>query len=117
MKKVELKDVKPYAAPGHFNMTALRLHAKGETDCQGYWMGMSHFLPQGGAELGAVPAEMVYFVLEGELTLYDEKKNKTVLKKWDSIHIAPGEVRSLINETNLPATQLVIGTYPPPPGK
>jgi quercetin dioxygenase-like cupin family protein len=78
---------------------------------------MSHFLPQGGAELGAVPAEMVYFVLEGELTLYDEKKNKTVLKKWDSIHIAPGEVRSLINESNLPATQLVIGTYPPPPGK
>ena len=113
MKKVELKDVKPYAAAGHFNMTALRLHAKAETDCQGYWMGMSHFLPEGGAELVAVPAEMVYFVLEGEVTIYDKDKVKTVLKKWDSIHIAQGEVRSLINESNLTATMLVIGTYPP----
>jgi quercetin dioxygenase-like cupin family protein len=113
MKKVELKDVKPYDAKGHFNMAALRLQAKAETDCQNYWVGMSHFLPGGGAEMGVVPAEMVYFVLEGELTVYDDKNNKIVLKKWDSLHIAPGEKRSLINETSLPATQLVIGTYPP----
>ena len=55
MKKVELKDVKPYAAPKHFNMTALRLHGKEETGSTKFWMGLSHFLPQGGAEFDASP--------------------------------------------------------------
>ena len=113
MIKVELKDVKPYAAPGHFNMTALRLHAKAETDSQAFWMGMSHFLPQGGANFDAGPTEKIYFVLEGEVTIYDPEKKPIVLKKWDSLHIAPGEGRSLMNESNLPATMLVLGTYPP----
>lgn len=30
MKKIELKDVKPYDAPGHFGMTAMRLQGKEE---------------------------------------------------------------------------------------
>ena len=50
MKKVELKDVKPYQALKHFNMTALRLHGKEETGSQKFWMGLSHFLPGGGAK-------------------------------------------------------------------
>jgi len=28
MKKVTLKQVKPYEAPGHFNMVTLKLHGK-----------------------------------------------------------------------------------------
>ena len=69
MKKVELKDAKPYAPPKHFNMTALRLHGKEETGTQQLWMGLSHFLPNGGAEMDATPAEKLYFVLEGEITV------------------------------------------------
>jgi quercetin dioxygenase-like cupin family protein len=112
MKKVELKDVKPYAAPKHFNMTALRLHGKEESGSKKFWMGLSHFLPQGGAEFDASPTEKVYFVLEGEVTVIDEKKNKIVLKKHDSIHIDGNEGRSIINETNEPASMLVVINYP-----
>ena len=45
-EKSELKDVKPYQAPKHFNMTALRLHGKEETGSKRFWMGLSHFLPE-----------------------------------------------------------------------
>ena len=50
MKKVEIKDVKTYEAPGHFAMTAMRLQGKEETGATKFWMGLSHFLPGGGAE-------------------------------------------------------------------
>jgi hypothetical protein len=50
MKKVSLSQVKAYPAPGHFNMTAMRLQGKDETGAQKFWMGLSYFLPGGGAE-------------------------------------------------------------------
>jgi len=112
MKKVELKDVKPYTAARHFNMTALRLHGREETGAQKFWMGLSHFLPQGGAEFDASPTEKIYFVLEGEVTVINAEKEKVVLKAWDSIHIGPNEGRSIINESNKPASMLVVINYP-----
>jgi quercetin dioxygenase-like cupin family protein len=112
MVKRELKDVKPYQAPKHFNMTALRLHGKEESGAEKFWMGMSHFLPQGGAEYDESPTEKVYFVLEGEVTVYTKEKKKIVLKKYDSIHIGANEGRSIMNESNLPATMLVVINYP-----
>jgi len=107
MKKIELKNVKPYAAQKHFNMTALRLHSKEETGAK-FMMGLSHFLPGGGAEFDAGPTEKVYFVLEGEITVIDADKNKIVLRKNDSIFIAGGEGREILNETNMPASMLVV---------
>ncbi|MBW1997254.1 MAG: cupin domain-containing protein [Deltaproteobacteria bacterium] len=111
MKKVEIKDVKPYDAPGHFNMTALRLHGKEESGAKKFWMGLSHFLPQGGAEFGATDTEKIYFVLEGEVTIKTEKE-EIVLKPWDSIYIGPNEGRAIINNTNKPASMLVVINYP-----
>jgi quercetin dioxygenase-like cupin family protein len=111
MKKVELKDVKPYQAPKHFNMTALRLHGKEETGAKKFWMGMSHFLPGGGAEYDASPTEKIYFVLDGEVTVKSEDA-EIVLRAWDSIYIGPNEGRSLINATNRPASMLVVINYP-----
>lgn len=107
MKKIELKDAKPYQAPKHFNMTALRLHGKEESGAQKFTMGMSHFLPGGGAEYGVSPVEIVYFVLEGEITIRTNDE-KIVLKQWDSLHISPGEGREVINETNKPVSMLVV---------
>lgn len=111
MKKVELKDVKPYQAPKHFNMTALRLHGKEETGSKRFWMGMSHFLPGGGAEYDASPTEKIYFVLDGEVTVKSDKED-IVLRAWDSIYIGPNEGRSIINATNRPASMLVVINYP-----
>jgi quercetin dioxygenase-like cupin family protein len=111
MKKIELKDVKPYDAAGHFLMTAMRLHGKEESGAQKFWMGLSHFLPGGGAEMGATPTDKVYFVLEGEVTIQTPKEEIT-LKAWDSIFIGPNEQRAIINKTNKPASMLVVINYP-----
>lgn len=111
MKKVELKDVKPYQAARHFNMTALKLHGKEETGAEKFWMGLSHFLPCGGAEYDKSPVEKIYFVLKGEVTI--KTKDKIILlKEWDSIHIGPNEGREIINESNKPASMLVVINYP-----
>jgi glyoxylate utilization-related uncharacterized protein len=113
MKKVELKDVKAYEAPGHFGMTAMRLHGKEETGIQKFWMGLSHFLPGGGAEWAYEdsPLEKIYFVLEGEMTV-KSKKEEIVLRKWDSLYLGPNEGREVINNTKKPASMLVVINYP-----
>ena len=111
MKKVEIKDVKRYDAAGHFGMTAMRLHGKAETGAQKFWMGLSHFLPGGGAEMSSTPTDKVYFVLEGEVTVVTADKKEITLKPWDSIFIGPGEERAIVNKTNMPASMLVVINY------
>ena len=111
MKKVSLSQVKPYTALKHFNMTALRLQGKEESGLQKFWMGLSYFLPGGGAEWAYEdnPSEKVYLVLEGEMTV----KNKTeeiTLGPMDSLYLAPNEGREIINKTNRPVTMVVIIT-------
>ncbi|MBN2317996.1 MAG: cupin domain-containing protein [Acidobacteria bacterium] len=111
MKKVEFKSAKPYDPPKHFGMTALKLHGKEETGTQQYWMGLSHFLPNGGAEMDATPAEKLYFVLDGEVTVTTPENETYVLKSWDSLYVGPNEARAIVNNTNRPASMLVIITY------
>ncbi len=113
MKVRKVTDCIPYQAAGHFNMVPLRLQGKEESGCEKFWMGMSHFLPGGGAEYDASPTEKVYFVLEGEITVYSEgDKEKFVLKKNDSIHIGANEGRRIMNESNYTTTMLVVINYP-----
>jgi hypothetical protein len=50
VKKISLSQLKPYGAAKHFNMTAMRLQGKEESGLQKFWMGLSYFLPGGGAE-------------------------------------------------------------------
>jgi len=110
MKKVSLAQVKPYEAAGHFKMVALRLSGKEETGAEKFWVGMSHFLPGGGAEFGATPAEKYYFVIDGEITV-KTKKEEITLGRWDSVYIGPNEGREIINKTNKPVTMLVVINY------
>jgi len=110
MKKINLAQVKPYEAAGHFKMIALRLSGKDETGAEKFWVGLSHFLPGGGAEFGATPAEKYYFVLDGEITV-KTKKEEITLGPWDSVYIAPNESREIINKTNQPASMLVVINY------
>lgn len=113
MKKVELKDVNAYNAPLHFDMKAMKLHGTEETGATKFWMGMSYFLPGGGAEWAYEensPTEKVYFVLDGEIVV-TSKDQEFVLKKGDSLFIGPNEGRSMINKTNKVATVLVVISY------
>jgi quercetin dioxygenase-like cupin family protein len=111
MKAMKFSDVKEYQAAKHFKMTAHRLQGKEETGVSKFWLGLSHFLPGGGAEFDASPTEKVYFVLEGEVTVKTQKE-EIVLKPWDSVYIGPNEGREVINKTNMPASMLVIINYP-----
>jgi glyoxylate utilization-related uncharacterized protein len=112
MRKVSLNEVKPYAAPGHFNMVAMRLSGKEETGAQKFWVGLSHFLPGGGAEYAYEdsPTEKVYIVLEGEITV-KTKEEEFTLGPLDALYIAPNEGREIINKTNKPVSMLVVINY------
>src|SRR5579872_7463977 len=92
-------DAKPYEAPNHRGVVGLRLQGFEENGPKNQWMGLSQFLPGGGAGPDATPFEKVYLVLEGEMTVIVAGK-ETVLRAMDSCVIPPGEVRELINRTN-----------------
>ena len=90
MVKRTVAELKPYEAAGHFNMVAMRIHGKEETGAEKFWMGVSTFLPGGGAEWAY----------------------EYVIHKDESISFPPNEGRGLMNESNLPARMLVIINYP-----
>ena len=69
-------------------------------------VGMTHFLPGGGAGPDASPPEKVYVVLAGELTVIVGGK-ETVLKANDSCVIEPNETREIVNRGNEVCTILV----------
>jgi glyoxylate utilization-related uncharacterized protein len=112
MKKVSLSQVKPYSATKHFNMTALRLQGKEETGIQKFWVGLSYFLPDGGAEWAYEdsPTEKVYLVLDGEITV-KTKTEEVTLGPMDSLYLAPNEGREIINKSNKPVSMLVVVSY------
>ncbi len=107
MKKITVDDAKIYNPPKHNAMTAMHLHNKDVSGCQNFWVGLSHFLPGGGAEKGSAPSEKVYFVLAGELTVKTATQTVT-LKPMDSLYLAANEERELINNTHMTASMLVI---------
>jgi glyoxylate utilization-related uncharacterized protein len=112
MKKISLDQVKPYAAPGHFDMTALRLSGKDETGAKKFWVGLSYFLPGGGAQYAYEdsPTEKVYVVLDGTLTV-KTKTDEFTLGPLEVLFLAPNEGREIINKTNKPVTMLVAISY------
>jgi mannose-6-phosphate isomerase-like protein (cupin superfamily) len=111
MKKVEAGNGKEYEASGHFKMFAMRLHGKEETGTKNIWLGLSHFLPGGGAEMSSSNFERIYFVLSGTMTVVTKDKQELVLRAMDSMYIPAGEERYIINKEKSPASMLVFATY------
>lgn len=114
MIKRTYEELKTYEAPGHFGMTAMRIHGKEETGAKKFWMGVSTFLPGGGAEWAYEdnPLEKVYYVLEGEMTVTDKDGKEYVIHQDESISFPPNEGRGLVNKSNRPARMLVVINYP-----
>lgn len=107
MKVTRWQAAKQYAAKKHFGMVGFRLQGQEATQTQNFWVGLSQFLPGGGAEKGSSPTEKVYVVLEGEVTIVTNE-GETVLGPLDSCLIAPNEERSVENRTNDIARMLVV---------
>jgi quercetin dioxygenase-like cupin family protein len=108
----QLRDAKPYQAPNHRGCCALRLFGLDAGGPKQFSVGLSHFLPGGGAGPDASPTEKVYYLLAGELTLIAGGK-ETVLKSGDSCFIGPNETREIINRGNDVVTMLVAVSTPP----
>ena len=107
MQVTRLTDAQPYEAAKHFDMRGLRLQGLEASEAEGFWVGLSCFLPGGGAEAAAGSTEKVYVVTDGVITV-TTGDGDIDLGPYDSCHIPAGETRSLVNRTNLPASMLVI---------
>ena len=112
MKKVSLSQIKPYAAAKHFNCSTLRLQGKDETGIQKFWVGLTYFLPGGGAEWNYEdhPSDKVYLVLDGEITVKN-KSEEVTLGPMDTLFLLPNEGREILNKTNKTVTMLAIMNY------
>jgi uncharacterized cupin superfamily protein len=96
-----------YEAPLHYDVRTTRLHDADDVNGQ-ITLGLSHFLPGGGAEMGKVPKELVYYIIEGEMTITTDDDVRTVLRKGDSIHFGPDQGRSCKNTGIVGAQMLVV---------
>jgi quercetin dioxygenase-like cupin family protein len=105
-------DAQPYEAPNHFGVVGLRLQGFEQGGPTNQWVGLSQFLPGGGAGPDSTPFEKVYVVLEGEMTVIIDDQ-ETVLGAFDSCTIAPDEIRKIENRSNVTCKMLVIVPYPP----
>jgi quercetin dioxygenase-like cupin family protein len=105
-------EARPYEAPNHRGVLGLRLQGFEDGGPQNQWLGLSQFLPGGGAGPDSTPFEKVYLVLEGEMTVRSGGV-ETVLGPLDSCTIPPGEIREITNRSNHICKMLVVIPYPP----
>jgi mannose-6-phosphate isomerase-like protein (cupin superfamily) len=112
MEVKRFDEAKAYEAPNHRNYASLRLLGLDAGGPKQFVVGLSHFLPGGGAGPDASPTEKVYVVLSGELTVIAGGK-ETVLKANDSCFIGPNEEREIINRGNDVLTIMVAMSAPP----
>ncbi len=104
-------DAKPYEAPNHSHMRAVRLQGFEEGGPEKFWTGLSHFLPGGGAGPDSSPLEKVYVVLAGKLTVRADGE-EVVLGPMDSVCIGKNVEREITNLTNDVVTMIVVMPYP-----
>jgi len=103
-----------YDAPKHFDMRSLRLQGFEVSASRFAWVGLSHFLPQGGAEMDAGALEKLYVVLSGRVTIQLDDASTHELGPLDSCYIPAGEGRAIRNLGNDVATMLVVMPHPEP---
>lgn len=108
MQLIRFCEARTYVAPGHFDMRSLRLQGFDMSDSRFAWLGLSHFLPGGGANMDASPLEKLYVVLGGEVTIELADGTSHVLRSLDSCYIAGNEARAIRNDSNQVATMLVV---------
>src|SRR3981189_3630046 len=81
-------EAKTYEAPNHRAYSSLRLSGADARGPKQFLIGLSHFLPGGGAGPDSSPTEKVYVVLSGELAVIVGGQ-ETALKAHHSRFLAP----------------------------
>ena len=111
MQVTKFVDAMPYEAPNHHNMVGLRLQGFEVSESKNFWVGLSQFLPGGGAGMESSELEKVYVVLRGEVVITTDD-SEVMLGPKDSCLIPPNESRAIQNKGNETAEMLVIMNYP-----
>jgi glyoxylate utilization-related uncharacterized protein len=113
MQITRLGDAVRYDAPKHFDIRSLRLQGLEASRADFAWVGLSYFLPGGGAEMDAGALGKIYVVLEGQVRITLGDGSAHVLAKLDSCFIPAKEARAVSNPGNVVAAMLVIMPHPP----
>jgi hypothetical protein len=112
MKVKRFSEATRYDAPNHRGFMGLRLRGFEPDGPKNQWLGISYFLPGGGAGPDSSPFEKVDVCLVGSVTIIIDGV-EFVLNPMDSCTVAPNEMREIINHQNHVATTLVVMPYPP----
>lgn len=110
MKLVDLKQCQGRTPPHHFDMRTFPLVEKkaggGELA-----LSLSYYLPGGGADFGPQPVEVIFYVLDGTITIQKEDGELTV-EAGQAVYIGRGENKGIRNQSNTTAKMLVIACVP-----
>lgn len=105
MHVTRITEAPEYQAPGHSQMTMLRLQGKEAGPADAAWLALSAIESGGGITLSASGAEKFYVVVEGEIEISNGAETQR-LGIYDSCRIAPNEPRMIRNPG--PATARII---------
>jgi quercetin dioxygenase-like cupin family protein len=111
MHVTRVSEAPTYVAPAHHHVCTTRLQGLEAGPTERFWVGVSLYHPGGMAEKATAPEETVYVVLDGELLVHTDE-GETVLGRLDSIHLAKGETRSILNRSKREALLLVTIAHP-----
>lgn len=91
MIKRTYEELEPYFPAGHFGVTCKRYHGKDETGAQKFWIGVSEFEPDGGADWAYDdnPWRRSTSSWRARMTVTDKDGNKYVIHKNESILLPP----------------------------
>lgn len=112
MEVVRFNEAPFYTAPDHDAVIARRLQGGEASSADFVLVGHSTFPPGGGVPMDAAPVGKIYIVTDGAISFDQLDGTRHVLTRGDSIHVAPGEARAVLNDTAEPAAMIVI--TPPP---
>jgi quercetin dioxygenase-like cupin family protein len=96
-----------YVPPAHHGVAAARLQGHEAGPTERFWVGLSYYLPGGGADESPTAEETVYVVLQGTLFVQADGREEEI-GPLDSVHLPKGTLRRVQNRSAEPATLLVI---------
>jgi quercetin dioxygenase-like cupin family protein len=111
MKLVKNGEGVEYDAKGHTLCYVMNKLVIGK-DTKKMNVGLSHFLPNGGAEMSSAPVERAYYVMSGKIKVTGKKGEDYVVGAGDVIYIGPGEEREMKVIGTEPSTIIVMVTAP-----
>lgn len=106
MKLVKDGEGTEYEGKAHFNCWNVRKLAAGE-DTKALTAALTHFLPNGGAEMGAAPVERVYVGICGVIMAKSKDGEEFIVEPGDLLYIPANEDRSVEVLGTEPATIMV----------